>query len=484
MTRVRPNIVWITVDSLRYDHTTLAGYFRDTTPNLKRRTEEGLFQSFSRAYSHGIWTRPSVGSMLTGTYPSYHGLGLRERNEVVPESIPTVPELLAEAGYHTACISEMGNVGPATGLDRGFDWYQPPYVEGSNLYYVLRNPRASYQHLFHHTLPNVKNIGEYLELGIERLKDGMMPLITRDIASRWIRQLRDRASPYFLYVHINGPHNPNFPPYPFQEEFYDKSKLSTSAGLRLSRERFGHIEGHRELVANGCDLTADEWDCLISLYDGEVKQIDSVLGDIIDVLTPLENTVLVITADHGELFGENGAVAHKLVVNDPVSHVPLVIGGAEDDFDEDAIVQHMDVMEYLVDWAGGKTESFQGYNIASQTRPYAVTQKGPSPRSADSFEVFSKYNPEFDGSDFNESEVTALRNREYLYKRGSGVESLFHVSDEGTDVISDHPSDAAAFRSFYESWFDQCGDEIHTGTRSNISDAIKIQLADLGYTGT
>ncbi|AUV84145.1 hypothetical protein C2R22_21430 (plasmid) [Salinigranum rubrum] len=90
-----PNIVWLTLESLRFDHTSLSGYKRDTTPFLQSIAAESSAVSFDKCFSHGIWTRPASASILTGTYPSHHQAGMG--SDVIPDDLPTVPSCSVNA---------------------------------------------------------------------------------------------------------------------------------------------------------------------------------------------------------------------------------------------------------------------------------------------------------------------------------------------------------------------------------------------------
>ncbi|WOY07717.2 sulfatase-like hydrolase/transferase [Halobacterium salinarum] len=117
-----PNVVWITLESVRQDHTSVGGYDSDTTPNIANIAAKSRATSFSHCFSHSLWTPPCSASILTGTYMSSHGLGMDgSAGEKIPAGLDTLPELLSEEGYATACLSPSPYISEATGLDRGFD---------------------------------------------------------------------------------------------------------------------------------------------------------------------------------------------------------------------------------------------------------------------------------------------------------------------------------------------------------------------------
>lgn len=111
------SVIWITLESIRQDRTTIGGYERDTTPNLEAIASDGV--AFDDCYSHDIWTRSSTASILTGYAPSAHRAW--STGAKLPTEIQTIPEAFQHAGYQTACISPNANISASTGLDRGFD---------------------------------------------------------------------------------------------------------------------------------------------------------------------------------------------------------------------------------------------------------------------------------------------------------------------------------------------------------------------------
>lgn len=472
-----PNIVWLTIDSVRYDHTTMGGYERNTTPNIATLASDDKGHSYSHCFSHGIWTQPSSASILSGTYPSYHGVGLRDGNDVLPESLSTVPELLSEVGYYTACLSEMGNVGPATGLDRGFDEYRPPHVDRSKLELGIKNPKAALRQLLKNALPALTNPAEVLERGFSRLTDGATPLFTVEMLKQWVPSLYQRNDPFFLYVHMNGPHVPNAPPEPYQRQYHSEDGPTVREALGESERLFGNPEEMFRLCAEENPLDQDLLDALSNLYDSELRYVDSLLSDVFDIITGLDDTILIVTADHGDLFGEAGVFGHRLIMRDPLIRVPLVVHGFNDIADQRSeLVQHMDLMESLVGAAGGDMAQFQGVDLRKETREYAITQK-----SGEEFDKFRKHNPSFDRSKFHGTLTTSFRSKEFKYKRSREMAELFNLSDETTNVADEKPNVTATFEEYSIQFLDQYGDMQRTSTSGEISDDIKQQLADLGY---
>ena len=191
----QPNIVWITLDSVRSDHTTVDGYKRDTTPNMYEIGVEGY--NFSHCIAHSKSTLPSSAAILTCTAPSHNTVGMS--GKMLPSTIPTVATRFSQAGYQTACLSRNSYVSSATGLDRGFDRFQ--WIASETL------SELSYVTLIKY-LVNIQSHSA----GITRdTAKHSSAYLMNETAKRWVKKF-DRNQPFFFYLHYNEPHRPYYPP--------------------------------------------------------------------------------------------------------------------------------------------------------------------------------------------------------------------------------------------------------------------------------
>jgi len=133
-----PNVCWITLDSVRSDHTTLDGYERETTPTLARLAAEDDGYGFPDCFAHSKDTQQSSGALLTGYLPTATTLGVEGNH--LPEEVRTVAERFRDAGYATACLSRNSYVSSETGLDRGFDRFQ--WLAAETVYQVGPDERG------------------------------------------------------------------------------------------------------------------------------------------------------------------------------------------------------------------------------------------------------------------------------------------------------------------------------------------------------
>lgn len=455
-----PNVVWVTLDSVRQDRTTIGGYDRDPTPALERIATSAEGTAFDQCIAHSNWTLASSGAILTGTYPSHNTVGMG--GEFLPEDVATVAELFTEQGYHTACLSRNSHISNATGLNRGFDQFQ--WLASSTLLEAA-GPRT---------------LGKFL-LNIRRHSAGFTtdtakhatPFLMNDIAKRWLRSFDE---PFFFYLHYNEPHRPYYPPGPYLETFADEIGMSAQEATEVAMEVHRNME---EIVANGCELTEREWDALLGMYDAEVSYTDECIGRLFESVRSLTEgqTVFVITADHGELFGEYGLLAHRFVLHDAVINVPLVVHGY-DDFTakRDDLVQHTDVMKTLLASAGADTSQLQGMNLTERTREYAIAQRGPA-----DLEPFLEHNPEFDTSWFHDGILHAVRTAEFKYQRSEDRVDLFALPDEQTNVSETYREIATELEAKLSEFLETDGRPVDEHRQAEFTDAMKSQLRDLGY---
>lgn len=456
-----PNVLWITLDSLRSDHTSLDGYERDTTPEMARLGEDG--HAFTNCFSHGKSTLPSTGAILTGLAPTRNTIGVA--GDVLPDGITTVPERFAEAGYRTAGLSRNSFLSSETGLDRGFDRFQWLASE------TIRE--AGLKTLFKYAL----NIRTHSAGFARDTAKHASPFLMNEVAKEWLDDFESQSDPFFFYLHYNEPHRPYYPPLGWIDEYADEIDMDPREAAEFALDVHYDLD---EIVANGCDLTDREWEALLAMYDAEIAYTDEMVGRIVDYARSLDlgNTVVVITGDHGELFGEYGLLSHSYVLIDAVTRVPLVVNGLDADLavDDDDIVQHSDVMTTLLATAGDDTDDTIGVDLRETSREFAVSQRGPQ-----SFDSLRAHNADFDDSMFHHDMLTSLRTERYRFEHSADRETLYELPDEETDVASDHPDTASDLSAKLREWLDEHGSPAEKARTAEYSSAAERQLRDLGY---
>jgi arylsulfatase A-like enzyme len=268
-------IVLISIDTLRADHVGCYGYGKDTTPHIDALAADGAL--FSNVYAPSSWTLPSHVSLLTSLSCFRHGVNLE--TDRMDETRPTLADVLRTQGFLCAAVTGGGFLSPVFGFSKGFDVYRQ--VESS-----LWTSNAA----------------------------GQVSAAALD----WIDANRDRD--FFLFVHTYQPHNPYIPPAPYDTKFQD-----APTSLRMI-DLGGHLGGPAGIFKA---LPEAERRAIVGLYDGEVGYTDTALvGALTAKLKALgiyDDTLIVLTSDHGEEFFEHGSWEHGHSLYDESLKVPLVV---------------------------------------------------------------------------------------------------------------------------------------------------------------
>jgi len=456
----KPNIIWLTLDSVRQDHTTMGGHDRETTPRIQAIADKSDGVAFSSCYAHARASATSVPSLLSGTNPSRHGTYYRD-STAFPEELPLASELLRDAGYHTVGVSNNEYAGSLTNTDRGFDEFAllgsspDEILDSAGLWNVLKFARNIRTHSVGFSTDTHAHSGAYLVTEIAK------------------RQVRQATEPLFMYVHYNEPHRAYYPPLPYLDRYTEDLPMSGAEAAEIAMEVHHNLV---ETVADGCDLTTAEMAALEAMYDAEIAYTDDRVGALYEHLQDeLGETVVVVTADHGELFGEDDMLAHKYSMHNAVLHVPMVVQGLGGLSDE-GLVQHADVVRTLLEAVGADTETVQGVDLREERREYAISQ---SPE--DSLEPLLAHNPDFDTSRFPTEPYSLIQDGAFKYVKRPDAPRLYRLPDETENVIDEYPDVAEELDAELTGWLDTEGQRVGSGEDIEVDEATRERLADLGY---
>jgi choline-sulfatase len=324
-----PNVLLITIDTLRADHVSAYGYTRETTPNIDKLAEEGV--RFEDAYCTVPFTGPSHASILTGLPPYLHGAlinGVRIHGEVT-----TLQEYLQDAGYATsAVVSAWPLKDKSCGLRRGFDTYDEEFVNAYGIWHT-------------------QQFGD----------------ITADKAIRWLHA--NAGKKFFLWVHLFDPHQP-YRSNPGFTEFKDLKRACVDSLYKRK----------------------PKWNEVVDRYDSEILFTDHQVGRILQALRELKcfgKTLVVITADHGESLGERGYNGHGRHLYESSVRVPLVFhfpGRAFQGKEVATEVSTMDIMPTILDFLGIPVD-FPKWNTGASLLPLLRSE----PVGPDRFVEFAIY---------------------------------------------------------------------------------------------
>ncbi len=280
-----PNVLLITVDTLRRDHVSAYGEGRADTPHMDAMARKGVL--FLDAVTPTPETAPAHATMLTGLHPLRHGVFSNGGSLV--RGVPTLAELLEVEGYATGAFLSAYALDSITGLDRGFEVYDDDLSPLRGFSELLVSDVLS-RLIFR--LGHPERYAWLLE------RDGAD---TVDIAGGWIQEREDK--PWFAWVHLFEPHAPYEAP--------------------------GSTVDHRALIANPDHAyTDEEREGLSAQYAREVERVDGMVGDLLASLEATGaggRTIVILTADHGEQLGEHGIDFHHRGLYDEVLRVPLIL---------------------------------------------------------------------------------------------------------------------------------------------------------------
>jgi arylsulfatase A-like enzyme len=300
-----PNILWVVWDTVRADRLSLYGYEHETTPRLD--AWAGGARVFDDARSVASYTLPSHASMFTGLLPSEHCT--HNDHKRLDDRFTTIAELLRDAGYQTFLFSSNPHISAgARNFDQGFDQAERPF-----------SPEwkdAAREHLRAKHGPD-----EPLRQVTHACSIARSGPIAKRAALRWLQTL-DRSRPYFVFLNYMEAH----PPY--RPSLAARQRLMSPDQAKDSYRATGSWEATWEYTFGLRELPPEQIQAKGATYDATLTELDELFYDLLQSLEAggyLENTVVVLTADHGEQLGEHHMFDHQYSLFDTVLRVPLVI---------------------------------------------------------------------------------------------------------------------------------------------------------------
>ncbi|MFL5658217.1 MAG: sulfatase [Ktedonobacteraceae bacterium] len=305
------NIVLIALDTQRADHLGCYGYPKRTSPFIDSIARRGLL--FERCYAPNIPTHPSFTTMFSGKEAITHNIVNIGGGVPLASGVRLLPEILKEHGYATAAVDSMGRH-----FSRGFDEYIT-YAWDRSDPAVLRKA--------------------------ETVAEKALPLIGR---------LLEQTQPFFLFIHYWDPHTPYLPPPPYRDKFYPKDRDPYDLNNHSMDEAWtwGPFKWYFHEWMPG--ITDVEY--VINLYDGETAYMDCHLRRVFAALAPVqEETLIILTADHGEVLNEQpGYFDHHGLYEGNV-HVPMILywpGKLPKGKRVPGFVQNLDLAPTILDLVG------------------------------------------------------------------------------------------------------------------------------------
>lgn len=328
----RPDIIVLVIDTLRADRLARHGGKANLTPFLDELAERSNF--FARAYATAPWTSPSVASLFTSRYQSQHGI--RVLNSVLSPEELTLAEILRSSGYATAAFSANGMLSKLFGYGQGFDVHKAKLNMDVNTQLAL-----------------TKRASELVES-----------------AFAWVDRLGDaqaKRPPVFLYLQFMETHAPYAPPAEFLERVrrgkppidLDVVNRTAVANLPMSEQMARDVE--------------DVYDAAVLEIDAEFRKLFTRL----DERGMLDDSLVVVTADHGDEFRDHGKMSHSHTLFNELLHVPLLVltPGQSSGGVVNRVVSLVDVAPTILELAGiAKPASFEGSSFVLDLEPRGMRE--------------------------------------------------------------------------------------------------------------
>ena len=409
----KPNIVLISLDTVRADHLTTYGYGRPTTPYLSKLAESGVL--FENAISASSWTLASHASMLTGLLPHQHGASNYTPLNTGPR---TMAEILETHGYQTASFNANGYGLAGWGLKQGFEVYD------DNSVLVRHNLAAT---LFGRVgvWPLYVRLAQpdfYFRRDASELNGDVV---------HWLRQRTNR--PYFLFINYFDAHDPYLAPPPYDRRF---GTVSPDASRRVSFAKGFPLNP---------PLTPEEKQSIIAGYDNSLAYLDDQVGKLLRTLAASPewaNTIVIITSDHGEAFDEHGQYLHGRTLYRELLHVPLIFLGPGIPAGQriTGIARTRELFATVLDLALGESVPLAPFSL----RRFWTPGYKPEPRDERAISELVPFLPEF------RPVMASVMTREWHYLHDSrGRQELYRLTtDPGEKVnLAQEPQCAATLQN-------------------------------------
>lgn len=454
----RPNLLVVVLDSVRADRLSCYGYPQATSPELDRLAGEGV--RFTSALSECNWTLPVAVSLLTGLTPREHRAEFHRR---LPRDMPSVVDLLGEAGYATYCGTANGFLGPRRGLSRGFSAFRMPARHGRLTHHLARYV--------------VRPMGWTDEGG-------------KAVLGSFLRWAERTPGPWFGLLWLIESHYPYLSPQPYMNRFADPP-LPYARRLELANR----MRRPQHLVSTA---SPEDLRDISSLYNGAVSYGDTLLGRLRQGMTQRglwDEATTVIMADHGDMLGERGLMGHgscsgvyQPLVRIPLAvHSPHVAAGTV----SDSLVQVTDVTQTVCELAGVADllppSAAPRCNLlaaaAGQGRRAALCEHdAPGPRAS---LRERRRAPDYDFEPHMCHEAALLADGWKLIVRSDGRNELYDLATdplESTNRLTDEPARAAALTTLMKNLQGKARPHASTAELSVDEEAIvEKRLQDLGY---
>jgi arylsulfatase A-like enzyme len=402
-----PNILLLVLDTVRAWNLGFYGYNRPTTPSL--RTWAGQGALFERTLAAAPWTTLSHAVMFTGRFPTELSV---EWDRPLDRTFPTLAQVLSEAGYATGgFVGNYTQAGSSTGLARGFAHYED---------YPLKPLSFLRRTAVWRRLLSGDQVAQFV--GRRRMLDGLLAAEVNDRFLDWLG--RNPGRPWFAFLNYFDAHAPYLPPAPYEKLYSGKPDSIAGRYWRRLERLYGPPPVPAPVLAESMEA-----------YDGAITYLDAQIERLLRVLAArgqLGNTIVVVTSDHGELFGEHGVISHGNNLYLPVLHVPLLFiapGRVPAGAKISSLASLRDLPATLLELAGLSNPGLPGHSLVRRW------QTGADPDTLLASLAYNRLLPKWPPSPIlrGSMRTVVLDSLQYILN-GDGQEELYHVGQDSWEV--------------------------------------------------
>lgn len=471
-----PNIIWVVWDTTRADHMSLYGHDKPTTPFLEEWAKDA--RVFERCSSTGCSTVPSHAGMFTGKLPTEHDT--RFGNQWLQDEHDTAAEILGRAGYQTYLWAANPHISKMENFTQGFETIEHPWDPESRnqaLQIVLRKLQRDQSSELGNKIRNgqtnewmIKAAGQLAEIGL----------------TKWLDK-RDKNRPYLAFINYMEAHRPFIPPARYRKRMMSQEDVNRS--FKVDRSwipMWAYTFGLHEYTEKELEIMAATYDACLAELDDMFKSLMTNL----EARGELENTVVILTADHGEHLGEHHMLDHQYSLFDALTRVPLIIhapGRIEPGRDKRPVA-NFDIFPTLLELAGiDPSEGAQSTAVSllnpSEDRP--LLAELPATFTEPFVAVGSAF-PDFDPTPWARK-LKAFRYKGHkLVWSSTGNHELYHPESdplEQIDLAASKPELTAELLVEFKAFMKTLLPPMPRGTRGRSEyTAEQLQLLkDLGY---
>jgi arylsulfatase A-like enzyme len=466
------NVLFVIIDSARFDHFGLYGYARPTTPFLLSCARDLMV--YDNANTPAAWTRPAMASIFTALYPQQYSFF---EDRYPSEATPILSDILRREGYRVMLLSNNPYMSPDTGFDRGADRFY--YVRPGEAHRVLDKDVV------------LRHIPRLIKQRLNRTTAyKVVPDMLNDQAVKIIKRAAAGQRPFFLYIHHDA-HHPYLSERSHLRRFLDEGFSEDEIRLVERVQRSGNMAW---FCRNSLEPEKKQryYTVLRAMHDASICRNDELLRTLFGALKSsglFDDTLIIIAADHGEYLGERDLVSHGLYLYEESVRVPLVVKyprAADLSGRSGRLISTIDLMPTILDLAGHDLRSYsdaaQGISMLSDDEhEFVVSQRRNFAKGIDSW--LERYpDHSLDRYDYGDLISFKTRHTKFVWssKRKHALFDLAADPGETRNLYASEHPESQAYLGRYEAWMDAIPKVTVEATRE-FDEKTKHHLRGLGY---